>query len=790
MSTLRAVLVLVLVTLVLPTHQALAASADARTVAPAGTVHRGAGAALNRASGAGMPDTVADFLAAQGHGAATLGSLRTHSQAAAGDFVVVKFGQEVDGLTVYGAGVKATFDGDGNLVTLTDNLATVSGLVAPAGIGHRDALDAALAEVRPDLATGLSETGRSGNAVTFGGDSAFYGDPKVTTIAVAGPGGALGEGFLVEIWGNEDNELDYVVVNGAGRVVYVQNRTANFNERYFAFDEHPDAVGQTNMDDPADFTASPLYWLDPANSDQYPTHIQGFNADTYLDTNGNNIADAPVAPNDGEETFGTFDAVHDPAAEPTDPANQAVAVQNLFYLNNKIHDVLYGHGFDEAAGNFQDSDPVLAEAQDGSGTNNANFSTPPDGSSPRMQMYLWDGIGDSVVDITGGPYVANIAAFGGDLNPAITNQVVALANDGVGSTTDACDSLLDDLTGKIALIDRGTCDFVVKVKNAQTAGAIAAIVANNQGNGILTMGGNDNSINIPAVFVGQDDGAAIAVVLPDNATLSEAPSAPLMRDSALDGDIVWHEAGHGLTWRMIDNMDALQAPAIGEGMSDALSFIMYDDPVVGEYSTSSPDGIRTEPYDTWELTGRSYEDWVGEEHDDGEIYGAIIYEMWELYKNDGSIGDAQNQIMDDLVAGMTVTAGLYDIWPTFVDMRDGILLTISGKTDPETAPAAGAVRDRWCHTWTAFAKYGVGTDQVTTQRQRGFRVTLSWSSGFAVPEACEAGPADTTPPAPSPMLWSSEPHATGTTTIEMTAVTATDDGGRVLLRVRVWRHQL
>ena len=67
-------------------------------------------------------------------------------------------------------------------------------------------------------------------------------------------------------------------------------------------------------------------------------------------------------------------------------------------MNNRIHDVLYRYGFDEASGNFQennygspgqDSDGVNADAQDGSGTDNANFSTPPDGSNPRMQMYLW-----------------------------------------------------------------------------------------------------------------------------------------------------------------------------------------------------------------------------------------------------------------------------------------------------------------------------------------------------------------------------------------------------------------
>ena len=72
----------------------------------------------------------------------------------------------------------------------------------------------------------------------------------------------------------------------------------------------------------------------------------------------------------------------------------------LFYITNWYHDLLYHLGFTEAAGNFQQdnfgrggkgSDFLLADAQDGSGTNNANFGTPADGASPRMQMYLWTG---------------------------------------------------------------------------------------------------------------------------------------------------------------------------------------------------------------------------------------------------------------------------------------------------------------------------------------------------------------------------------------------------------------
>ncbi len=85
-----------------------------------------------------------------------------------------------------------------------------------------------------------------------------------------------------------------------------------------------------------------------------------------------------------------------------DPVNYtSAATVNLFYWNNRIHDLYYRLGFDEASGNFQVSnfglggaggDPVQADAQDEAGIVdgarcNANMGTPGDGASPRMQMY-------------------------------------------------------------------------------------------------------------------------------------------------------------------------------------------------------------------------------------------------------------------------------------------------------------------------------------------------------------------------------------------------------------------
>src|SRR5213075_3223094 len=105
-------------------------------------------------------------------------------------------------------------------------------------------------------------------------------------------------------------------------------------------------------------------WL--AAGTQLSTLISGRNVDAYLDANKNNQPDKGGT----AVTNGAFLTSADLAVTPTTSSNKAVAVQNLFYLNNVIHDILYGYGFDEAAGNFQTNnfgkggagvDPVLAE---------------------------------------------------------------------------------------------------------------------------------------------------------------------------------------------------------------------------------------------------------------------------------------------------------------------------------------------------------------------------------------------------------------------------------------------
>lgn len=139
------------------------------------------------------------------------------------------------------------------------------------------------------------------------------------------------------------------------------------------------------------------------------------------------------------------------------------------------------------------------------------------GSSPsEVEIHAPEGLA--------GPMEAAGAAFN-PLPPWTVRGQAELVDDGVGTVTDACEGIDGFTAGRIAVIHRGECSFHDKVTHALAAGAIAAIVVNNQGDGVLTMGGNGR-LAIPSVIVGQSDGAAIIASLEAgvDVTLMQAPT--------------------------------------------------------------------------------------------------------------------------------------------------------------------------------------------------------------------------------------------------------------------------
>lgn len=110
-----------------------------------------------------------------------------------------------------------------------------------------------------------------------------------------------------------------------------------------------------------------------------------------------------------------------------------------------------------------------------------------------------------------GDYAAAGAAFGPTLDETGVTGDVVLADDGAGVPSDACTPLVNggDISGNIALVDRGSCTFALKVKNAQNAGAIGVVVANNVVGPPSPMGGADPTIVIPSVMISLSTGNLI-----------------------------------------------------------------------------------------------------------------------------------------------------------------------------------------------------------------------------------------------------------------------------------------
>lgn len=134
--------------------------------------------------------------------------------------------------------------------------------------------------------------------------------------------------------------------------------------------------------------ASPLGWIADGENE-----TRGNNVQAHTDRNGDDLPDLP------RPQGSPFRVFNPPLNLDAEPAGQGdAAVVQMFYWCNWMHDRLYELGFDEASGNYQKdnfgrgglgNDAVIADAQDGSGFNNANFTPSPDGVPGRIQMFLW-----------------------------------------------------------------------------------------------------------------------------------------------------------------------------------------------------------------------------------------------------------------------------------------------------------------------------------------------------------------------------------------------------------------
>ncbi|RYY17916.1 MAG: T9SS type A sorting domain-containing protein, partial [Cytophagaceae bacterium] len=288
------------------------------------------------------------------------------------------------------------------------------------------------------------------------------------------------------------------------------------------------------------------------------------------------------------------------------------------------------------------------------------------------------------------------------------------------------------LTGKIALLYRGTCSFAPKVKNAQLAGAIAAIVINNVATAPIAMSGADNTITIPAVMVSQADGAVLAAQVASGVqvTLPKAAAPPPQIDGDYDNGVVTHEYGHGVSTRLTGgpaNSSCLgNAEQGGEGWSDYLALMLTtnwataqptDGPnarPVGTYAAgqaTTAGGIRRYPYSTSLTTNPlTYANVAAnpEVHAIGEIWCAALWDMtWNIIQQRGTI---QPNLYNTTAPGGNTIAlqlmvqglKLQPCQPGFLDARDAIL----------AADSLLYQGQYHCAIWNAFARRGMGFSAV------------------------------------------------------------------------------
>jgi hypothetical protein len=328
-----------------------------------------------------------------------------------------------DGVPVFANGIRANVTSDGRLINFTGSpVASLGGTVGNAGLSATDAVLAAKQDVEQSFAPVPTIPG--GDPTTH--QTTFTSGDSASLVYFQGVDGTH-LAWKTAIFGTDATAYQTVVDASTGKILY-RHSLVNYANG-LAWDNYPGApVGGTQR------SVSLTGWLTPG-----ATTLTGPNAHVYSDINDNNADDAATEDIPTTDAAGNFNYTFQPFGTPpfgntinspctalfpcswdsSFPSGAAVSPgqtargswrvnrrQNgtqVFFFVNTFHDHLAAApiGFNEAAGNFQGTDPVLAEPDDGAGTisgifpdpnhtDNANMSTPPDGQSPRMQMYLFN----------------------------------------------------------------------------------------------------------------------------------------------------------------------------------------------------------------------------------------------------------------------------------------------------------------------------------------------------------------------------------------------------------------
>ncbi|TMQ08956.1 MAG: hypothetical protein E6J90_38940, partial [Deltaproteobacteria bacterium] len=601
---------------------------------------------------------------AWGVGAAAMPALESIAQAPVAGGTVVRLRQVIDGMPVdasSGGEVRVLLRPDGGLIAASGKLIGTT-TPRPQGVTFLDDEAGAIARaVGTMYGVPVSSGALAMKAAAADGSRFLAGRAGQINVSLARArqawfpsGEVLIPAWIVEAYAGDvtsttSDLFRTVIAADDGRVLERVNLTDDvaFSYRVYAettgelhpfdgpiADSTPNATGTPFTTPFPPFVAANLVTVDGLN---HPNG-GGLPADSWLaanrtETNGNNVQTyTDINAPDGL-TFGDFRATltapnaFDRAEDFTQSAigsqqQQMVGITQLFYLINWLHDFWYDAGFTEPTGNAQDSnfgrggedrDAINGEAQDNApaSRNNANMSTPADGLPPRMQVFIWDGKPDNKLSVSSRTPPVGQAAFGPTLFDVTAPVVLA-------SPADGCAPLTAPATGMIVLADRGACTFKTKALNAQNAGAVGLILANNVFSVAPPAMGDDpaitTAITIGLLSVLQTEGNAIKADLaaaggnPVAATLHRGQAAPFL-DGTLDFTVIAHEFMHYVHHRLQVCNTSL-CGAMSEGWADFDSLLTMSRPgddlskafPVGMFSTMSFPadpvyfGIRRAPY--------------------------------------------------------------------------------------------------------------------------------------------------------------------------------------------------
>ena len=352
-----------------------------------------------------------------------IGNLEPVARSVSPDGIVhLRFNQVLAGILSFDSGIDGHLTADGRLINVSG--APVPGARLPdadpalgARAGLREAREAIDGTGSLPATTEVSAT--PAQTTTFAG-----GERAVLRWSETADGPRLAWSVIAD----SGDSYDVLIDAESGALLRRQNLTSDLGQaRYFGADP-------MRTPNPTEITMPPEWYDDNAGG----TRLWGQYSRTYIDPYDDD-------PEPGEEEGGELiqvpasggapaapdwlytQSTNFPGATPCPPTgctwnstnsessevNQFQAATNAHVLASRFHDYLEQApiGFDEASGNFQrtntsgsglGNDYVRLEVNDGEGRNNANFSTPPDGMAPRMQMFLYtnrDVNGSDIADI-------------------------------------------------------------------------------------------------------------------------------------------------------------------------------------------------------------------------------------------------------------------------------------------------------------------------------------------------------------------------------------------------------